>query len=101
MTHDDFKQLTRSLYDEELVPAVEILLGRRRASRDSYLYSIDEYIDMIAESAGMNFTRWTTSTITDLNKGSGLNFADATSYLKNWITQRFDIMTEQWLVAKP
>lgn len=101
LTHDDFKQLTRSLYDEELVPAVEILLGRRRASRDSYLYSIDEYIDMVADSAGMNFTRWTTSTITDLNKSSGLNFADATSYLKNWITQRFDIMTEQWLVAKP
>ena len=97
LTHSEFRTLTRSLFESELIPAAEILLGRREAPEGSALRSLDSYISEIADSAEMNFTLWNTQLISDVYNPSGRTFADATAYLKDWITQRFDALTAEWL----
>ena len=96
LTHEDFQELVRKVYDEEIVPASEILTGHRKAPEGSALRSIDEYQTEIAASAAMNYTRWSPKGISDIYKPSGLTFDDACTYLKNWITVRTNALSKGW-----
>ena len=97
LTHEDFRKLTRQVCEEELFPAAEILLGRREPGEGSFLKSIDVYQAAFAESAAMNFTRWTARAIPDVTDESGRTFEDAGAYLKNWIAIRTDALFSDWL----
>ena len=96
LTHEDFQQQTRKAYEEEVFPAAEILLGRKEAPEGSALRSLDEYKAAIADSAAMNYSRWKSNGNPELYKGSGTNFDDSCTYLKNWIDTRADILLESW-----
>ena len=85
LTHGDFRQATRKLYDEVFLPAAEVLQGRRKAPEGSPLKSVPAYQAEIEESAAMNFTRWSARAIPDVWDGSGRTFADAGAYVKNWV----------------
>lgn len=100
LTHEDFQQATRKAYEEEVYPAAEILLGRKEAPEGSGLKTLDEYRDAIADSAAMNFTRWSSGGVPDIYKGSGLNFEDAYAYLKHFIEVRTDALLEGWTPGK-
>lgn len=97
LTHEDFRKLTRQVYEEEILPAAEVLLGRRTPDADSCVSSIETYQAAIRESAEMNFTRWNARAIPDVTDESGRTFADADAYLKNWIAVRTDALTAGWL----
>ena len=56
LTHEDFQQETRKVYEEEVYPALEILMGRKKAPEGSALKSLDEYKAAIEDSAAMNYT---------------------------------------------
>ncbi len=101
LTHGDFVSATRKLYDEVFLPAAEVLAGRRKAPEGSPLRSVEAYQAQIEESAAMNFTRWSARAIPDVWDGSGRTFADAGAYVKNWVEQRLDMMTANWLLAMP
>lgn len=98
LRHDDFAALTRRLYLEKALPALEILLGRRPAPEGSCLRPLTEYADDIRASADMNFCRWNANLIKDLYNRSGRTFDEANAYLLDWLTRRTDALTEGWLV---
>ena len=45
----------------------------------------------------MNYTRWSAKPVPDVYTGSGQNFEDAFTYLKNWIEVRTDALLEGWV----
>ena len=100
MTHDDFKSITRMLYEEVFLPAAEVLAGRREPKAGSPLKPVAAYQDEIRESAAMNFTRWSAKAIPDVWDKSGRTFEDSGAFVINWIDQRLDLMTEKWLVGE-
>ncbi len=97
LSHEDFQKATRKVFEEKVLPAAEILLGRREAPEGSQVKSLAEYRADIAASADMNFTRWTTHVGNKIMASAGRTFDEAQDYLLNWITQRTDMLKEQWL----
>ena len=100
LKHDDFKAVTRKLYDEVFLPAAEVLAGRREPKAGSPLKSVAAYQEEIKESGAMNFTRWTARAIPDVWDKSGRTFEDAGAFVNDWINQRMDMMTEKWLLEE-
>ena len=96
LTHEDLQQMTRRVYEEEVLPAAEILLGRREAPEGSHMKSIDAYRAEIADSAGMNELRFTGNQIKGVAPESGKTFEDSVAYLKYWIEKRTDALTAGW-----
>ena len=100
LTHEDFRTITRQLYDEVFLPAAEILAGRKPARPGSPLKKASEYQAEISESAAMNFSRWSARAIPDVWNGSGRTFEDAGAFVESWIDQRLDLMTQKWLLEE-
>lgn len=96
LTHEDFQQETRKVYEEEVYPALEILMGRKKAPEGSALKSLDEYKAAIEDSAAMNYTRWTSKGRGNVYPASGQTFEDSYAYLKNWIEIRSDLLFNEW-----
>ena len=97
LTHDDFRKMVRQIWDDELQPAAEVLLGKRAPKTGSPLKSIQAYRKEIAESAAMNFTRWSAGRVADITDESGRTFEDAGDYLWNWISIRTEALAKVWL----
>ncbi len=98
LDHEDFRKVTREIVETRLIPAAEILLGRREAPEGSHMRSFAEYSAEISDSAAMNFNRFSTVVGNEITAKAGKNFEDAGAYLLDWITQRTDLINEQWLV---
>ena len=98
LSHDDFKEATRRLFEEVFLPAAEVAAGRREPTAGSPLRSVQAYQDAIRESAAMNFALWTPRTIPDVWDKSGRSFEDSGAFLTNFIDQRLDMMNEKWLL---
>ena len=98
LTHEDFRMITRQLYDEVFLPAAEVLAGRREPTEGSPLKSVAAYQDEIRDSAAMNFSRYSARAIPDVWDGSGRTFEDAGAFVRKWIDQRLDMMTQKWLL---
>ena len=96
LNHEDMQRLTRKVYDEQVLPAAEILLGRREAPEGSAMKSIDEYRAEIEASAAMNELRWKGNKIKGVAPESGSTFGESVDYLKYWIETRTDALTENW-----
>ena len=96
LTHEDFQKETRKAFEEEVYPALEILMGRKKAPEGSTLKTLDEYQAAIAASAEMNFTRWAAGSNQVIDKNSGMTFEKSCAYLKNWIGIRMDALLENW-----
>ena len=100
LQHEDMQQLTRQVYDEQVLPAAEILLGRREAPEGSAMKSIDAYRAEIEASAEMNALRWKGNPVKGTVPESGNTFGESVDYLKNWIATRTDALTENWQPGK-
>ena len=94
------QRLTRQVYDEQILPAAEILLGRRDAPEGSTMKSIDAYRAEIEASAEMNGLRWRGNQVKGTAPESGDTFGECVDYLKNWIAIRTDALTENWQPGK-
>ena len=100
LQHEDMQRLTRQVYDEQILPAAEILLGRRGAPEGSTMKSIDAYRAEIEASAEMNGLRWRGNQVKGTAPESGDTFGECVDYLKNWIAIRTDALTENWQPGK-
>ena len=98
LTHDDFRLITRQLYEEVFLPAAEVAAGRREPAKGSPLKSVKAYQDEIRESADMNFTRWSARAIPDVWNDSGRTFEASGAFVDNWVNVRMDMLTESWLL---
>ena len=99
LTHDDFRAATRKLYEEVFVPAAEVLAGRRMPAKGSPLKSVAAYQSAIRESAKMNFSRWTDRGVPDIWAESGQTFESSGAFIRDWVDQRLDLMTKQWMIG--
>ena len=98
LTHQDFRMITRQLYDEVFLPAAEVLAGKREPAKGSPLKSVEAYQQIIAESARMNFTRWSARAIPDVWDQSGRSFESAGEFVKIWIDVRLETLSANWLL---
>ena len=98
LTHQDFRVITRQLYEEVFLPAAEVLAGRREPAKGSPLKPVEAYQEAIRESARMNFTRWSARAIPDVWDQSGRTFESAGEFVKNWIEVRLETMSGNWLL---
>ena len=97
LTHSDFRKYTRKLLEEEGIPAMEILLGKKKAPEGCAVKSLREYCDAVRDSAEMNFTLWNPRLVSDITDRSGRTFSEACDYLTDWIEQRSGMMRSEWL----
>ena len=92
--HPDFMARVRELWKEKFRPAAEILLGNGEMEEGSVVRPLDDYIERIRASAGMNYARWNVGESTAAKAGK--SFDNACRYLKQWITERTAYMDEQY-----
>ena len=92
--HPDFMERVRETWTDRFYPAAAILLGEREAGDDSVIRPLDEYVERIRASAGMNYIRWGVSDTTDPDAGK--NYENACGYLREWITKRTAFMKDNY-----
>ena len=93
--HKSFRKLTGLIWQRDFCPAVEILLGKKKADPDGIIRSLDEYKERISASANMNFKKWLVNKEAT-QQNAGVSFDHAVEYLKNWLTKRADWMNSEY-----
>ena len=94
----EFLEGIKIQWKKAYAPAMAILLGEE-TDEEGRLLSIQEYADLIADSAAMNFVRWPMtkfgSSSTNIAR-TGYTIEDNISYLTNFIQQRRDFLETEW-----
>ncbi len=93
--HADFRWRVQELYGQVYRPILETLLGRAE-SRDGLL-SLDGYVELIEDSAAMNFKRWPVFNIPARPVKTGADYPENIQYLRNFLEKRVDFLDEAWL----
>ncbi len=94
MKQPDFAARVQQEYMQTFLPLLKVLLGQAEPAYG--LQSIDEYKAQIADSAAMNFKRWSPSSNKGYYKEAGYTFDQGVKYLKNWLDKRVQFLTSQW-----
>lgn len=93
--HSDFAKRAAEIWQQEFLPAVQILLGEKENTSDSALCGIDDYEAYFSESIKMNYIRWK---LTDnLLVNSGTTHEENVSYLKNFVSARTTFLSTSFL----
>ena len=92
--HDDFMEAVGKNWRETFRPAMAILMGEAPATGNSGLRSLDEYYDLLRDSAKMNEVRW--GKVTKLGKEAGTDFDSGVKALKNWIRKRITYLDSRY-----
>ena len=93
---EDFHAAVIQRYHDTFVPALEILLGRREET--DVLKSIDTYAQAIEKSVDMEYVRYPGLKLPQGNAEvqTGRNLEENIAYLKDYITQRMEFLSEEW-----
>lgn len=89
-----FRQRVYELYQERIVPAVEVLMGTREPTPGMSLRSVDDYAAEIEASAAMNFRRNLISNIKGYNANSGTSHDASVDYIKYFLRMRSGALDE-------
>ena len=96
----DFKKRVVSLWKQELKPAMEILLGKKKAPAKCPLKSLADYEKSISASWDMNNIRWprlATPSANVLNVAqTGTTLAKNMEYIKTFLTDRYQFFLDEW-----
>ena len=92
--HEDFMEAVGRNWRETFRPAMAILMGETPATGSSGLRSLDEYHDLLKDSAKMNEIRW--GKVTKLGKEAGTDFDSGIKALKNWIRKRISYLDTRY-----
>ncbi len=90
----DFRQEVSRVYDAQLRPLLEALLGTRT---DARIQPIDACAQELEASAQMNFTRWRVLNHRTRAVKTGATYAENIEYLREWIEARMAFLDSQWL----
>ena len=106
-THQDFRTLVDTLWNERVRTGVEVLLGNKTAEEagigSGKLRSIDEYADAIRKSVKMDRIRWPRKSkpSADSAAWTGASFEENVKYLKDYLQKRRDFLDEAWGANAP
>ncbi len=92
----DFRAQVRRVYDSELRPLLEVLVGQRAAAKDCAVRSLDRYAQELSASAEMNFTRWRVLNHSTRAVKTGASYAENIEYLRGWIIERMRFLDDAW-----
>ncbi|MBO5128216.1 MAG: CotH kinase family protein, partial [Clostridia bacterium] len=92
----DFKEAVIEYYNENVLPLLEELIENGGV--------IDGYYDKLAGSAEMNYLLWPYIRVGDPDHDQhlweGVDYEYVVEDLKTWITERIDVLNEQWGVIE-
>jgi len=91
---ETFRKAVGKVWQDVFRPAAAVLLGEKEPN--GVLRSLKEYREQIADSAAMNYKRWTVSRDAS-GPNSGENFDHAVKYLEKWITERTAWMDGEYM----
>ena len=91
----DFQEAVVAMFYADYVPALETLLGIRKANTDT-LKPIREYAAEIEACAAMNFTRWPVFNAKSRIAKTGATYQENIDYLCNFLQERLTWLQTQW-----
>ena len=94
--HKDFAGEVRSVYDAQLRPILEVIIGEREEEEGSNIVSLDTYAQELSASAEMNFTRWRVLNNKVRAVKTGASYEANIEYLRDWISKRMDYLDKNW-----
>ena len=93
--HEDFRAHVTTVFHEQMVPALRVLLGEEKAEGGS-LCSLDEYEQQIFQSAEMNRIRWPHYRRQTHSVDTGKTLAENVDFLERFIGQRMVFLLGTW-----
>ena len=94
--HKEFAAEVRRVFDAQLRPILEIIVGEREAQEGSAIASLDTYAEELEASAEMNFVRWRVLNNQVRAVKTGANYEENIEYLRNWIKERMAYLDKNW-----
>lgn len=92
----DFAAEVRRVYDAQLRPLLEVLIGERAAWPGCEVSSLDVYQAELAASAEMNFIRWRVLNHETRAVKTGASYDENIEYLRSWISNRMETLDQNW-----
>jgi len=92
--HEEFAAAVREVYDAELRPLLEVLVGERTAQNG--VLTIEDYAAQLRASAAMNFKRWRVLNHETRAVKTGATYEENVVYLRDWIKARMAYLDENW-----
>lgn len=93
---DDFAAEVRAVYDAQLRPILEIIVGERDEEEGSSIVSLDTYAAELEKSAEMNFSRWRVLNNQVRAVKTGADYEENIEYLRGWIKERMAYLDKNW-----
>ena len=94
--HADFAAQVREVYDRELRPILEVIVGDRAEEDGSAIVSLDTYAAELEASAQMNFARWRVLNNQVRAVKTGADYEENIEYLRGWIKDRMAYLDKNW-----
>lgn len=94
--HKDFAKEVRSMYDNQLRPILEVIIGEREEEEGSNIVSLDTYAQELSASAEMNFVRWRVLNNQARAVKTGASYEANIEYLRDWIRKRMNYLDKNW-----
>lgn len=100
-TQESFLNAVRSEWETTFVPLLEMCVGITEPTEGTTLRPIDEYYEMLAPSAAMNFTYWTNLDTEDNSSynDTGSTYREHCMWLKDFMTSRLNYLNSVWSTA--
>ncbi|MBQ7784690.1 MAG: CotH kinase family protein [Clostridia bacterium] len=92
----DFAAEVRSVYDQQLRPILEIIVGDREEEAEIGIVSLDTYAQELDASAQMNFARWRVLNNRVRAVKTGADYEENIEYLRSWIKERMAYLDQNW-----
>lgn len=92
----DFAGEVRSVYDAQLRPILEVIVGEREEEAGSGIVSLDTYAKELQASAEMNFARWRVLNNRVRAVKTGATYEENIEYLRQWIKDRMAFLDTAW-----
>lgn len=94
--HREFRAEVRCLWEQEMRPMLEVLVGSRAALPGSRLSSLESYAEELYASAQMNFERWRVLGHASRAVDTGDSYEENIEYLRSWIQKRMEYLDQNW-----
>jgi len=94
--HEEFRTEVRCVWEQEMRPLLEVIVGSRAALPGLRVCSLDSYMEELLESARMNFERWRVLGHASRAVDTGDSFEENIEYLRTWIKKRMEYLDKNW-----
>lgn len=94
--HREFRAEVRCLWEQEMRPMLEVIVGSRAALPGSRLSSLASYAEELYASAQMNFERWRVLGHASRAVDTGDSYEENIEYLRSWIQKRMEYLDQNW-----